>query len=139
MTLGQMVKKARNNKGYTVRQLAEMCGVSPSYITKIEKDERKEPSYKVLIKLSNVLNLGVENSENEELGIDLYTLFNNEDHVMVGLKLEEKEEERRKKVVEEMAEKMKELEELLIYLKINKCYNIDYSVKISKLVRDIIK
>ena len=58
--LGKIIKKYRKEKGYTQFQMAEKIGVSEFYISALETGTRK-PGRETLIKLSNEMNLPIEN------------------------------------------------------------------------------
>lgn len=53
-TVGEIIKQARERLGWTQAQLADKIGVTPSFVTKVEKNEAV-PSYDRLIALSNIL------------------------------------------------------------------------------------
>src|ERR1039458_2505419 len=59
-TLGATILQARSRLGWTQSQLAEKVGVTPSFITKLEKDEAL-PSYDRTVALANVLVLDAKN------------------------------------------------------------------------------
>jgi transcriptional regulator with XRE-family HTH domain len=59
MTLGETIRKAREQSDWTQARLAEAVGVTPSYITKLEKGEAL-PSYDRLLALARVLLLPSE-------------------------------------------------------------------------------
>ena len=60
--LGSVLKAARNEKGLTREQLAEIINITPRYLMSIE-NENKKPSYDVLFRLVR------------ELGISTDTIF----------------------------------------------------------------
>lgn len=53
--LGMKVRQARQSRGLTLSQFAELCNLSPSYITEIEKG-RKYPKPDKIIRMAEVLN-----------------------------------------------------------------------------------
>ena len=55
--IGKRIKEIRRQKSLTQEKLAEICGLSPSYISYIESAKKKKPSLESLVKLAN--NLGV--------------------------------------------------------------------------------
>lgn len=55
-TVGERVKKARKNKGYTQEELAEKIGLSTGYIGFIEQGQRL-PSIKTADKLARILGI----------------------------------------------------------------------------------
>lgn len=52
--IGKMVAETRNSKGYTIRGLAELCGISYQNITKIENG-KYNVSIDILSKVANAL------------------------------------------------------------------------------------
>jgi len=46
---------ARERGGYSVRKMAAMLDIQPSYISKIEREEVKPPSEETIIRLAQVL------------------------------------------------------------------------------------
>lgn len=52
---GSFVKHLREIKGYSLKDLQTKTGISASYINRIEKTERKAPSYKIIEKLATAL------------------------------------------------------------------------------------
>lgn len=53
------IRKYRIERGYTLEKLAEMVGVSIGYICHLEKGSRKNPSYEVMKKISEVFNKSI--------------------------------------------------------------------------------
>lgn len=70
---GSLIKHKREEKGYSLNKLQELTGISPSYINRIEKGERKAPSLKIIEKLADALDadlselLSVANRENGDV------------------------------------------------------------------------
>lgn len=54
ITFGSSIREGRDRLGWTQAQLAEKIGVTPSFITKLERDEAL-PSYDRILALANVL------------------------------------------------------------------------------------
>ena len=54
MTVGEEIKRLRNEKGFSTTKLAEMSGVSKGYISQFENDKFK-PSPEILLKLASSL------------------------------------------------------------------------------------
>jgi transcriptional regulator with XRE-family HTH domain len=52
----QTLKEARCRKGYSIRELAAICGVSAAHISLIESGKRK-PSAKMIALLGGALNM----------------------------------------------------------------------------------
>jgi len=69
---GSLIKHLRESKGYSLKDLEQATGISSSYINRIEKGERKAPSYRIIEKLAEALNqdiaelLNVANSDEQE-------------------------------------------------------------------------
>lgn len=57
--LGARVRQERTRKGLTQEQLAEMCGISSSYIGIIERGDKKL-SVETLVKIASVLNISTD-------------------------------------------------------------------------------
>jgi transcriptional regulator with XRE-family HTH domain len=57
--LGSILKTARNAKGLTREQLAEIINITPRYLMSIE-NENKKPSYDVLFRLVRELNISAD-------------------------------------------------------------------------------
>ncbi len=53
---GKVVRKVREEKGYSLAELAERAGISVSYLSEIERGSKK-PSLKTMNKLSSSLNM----------------------------------------------------------------------------------
>lgn len=54
-SFGSLVKHLRQKAGYTLQEVQDISGISASYIHRIEKGERKAPSFKIIEKLADVL------------------------------------------------------------------------------------
>lgn len=55
MNLGEYLIRARNERGYSQRDLAEKSGVSPAEISRVESGKRQKPSPVVLRALADTL------------------------------------------------------------------------------------
>lgn len=57
MSLAERLKKARNEAGFTLEQLATEAGISKTYLWELEHDENSEkrPSADVLLRIANAL------------------------------------------------------------------------------------
>ncbi|WP_096438419.1 helix-turn-helix domain-containing protein [Alteribacter populi] len=58
--VGKRIKKYRLRKGYSISRLADESGIAKSYISFLERDQRKNPSVETLKKLSVVLKIPLE-------------------------------------------------------------------------------
>lgn len=65
MGIGNQIKKLRESKGLTQKQLAYKIGVSAVTITRYENNDR-EPNIKILNKLSTVFNISIDSLINED-------------------------------------------------------------------------
>lgn len=85
---GKTLKKLRKQRGYTLEQLSELTGISPSYLNRLEKGTRRSPGYIVIIKLANSLNVNpqllagsnLKTSQNEAIGISELLFANQIEH-----------------------------------------------------------
>ena len=59
MSFGQLLKKARKDKGYTMRKLAEKCGFSQNTVYYYESD-RIEPTFFKLTCICDVLGISLD-------------------------------------------------------------------------------
>lgn len=72
--VGERLKELRLEKGYSISELAELAGVSKSYLSYIERDVQKNPSLQFLKKIASTLETEVEDllgpSSSEDLSND---------------------------------------------------------------------
>ena len=59
LTIGDRIKEARKNQGFTQEKLAEILGVSVEFVGQIERGQ-KLPGMQVFIKLIEVLNVSAD-------------------------------------------------------------------------------
>ena len=57
---GQLLRNTRENRGITLRQLAKLLGVSPTYISDVELGYRKPPNTDRLERIATILDCDVE-------------------------------------------------------------------------------
>ncbi|WCK56922.1 helix-turn-helix transcriptional regulator (plasmid) [Aneurinibacillus sp. Ricciae_BoGa-3] len=57
---GSYIKQVRKGKGLSLQTVADLTGISPSYINRIEKSERKAPSYRIIEKLAKAFEVPIE-------------------------------------------------------------------------------
>lgn len=74
------LKRLRKARGLTLQRLGDMTGVSPSYISRLERNEKQCPSFPILVELAralkvDVLTLAEGLVEQEGEVIDLYSLM----------------------------------------------------------------
>ncbi|SET08530.1 Transcriptional regulator, contains XRE-family HTH domain [Oceanobacillus limi] len=58
--IGERIKKKRLDRGYSLTILAEMSGVSKSYLSYLERDLRTNPSLQVLTSIAKALDCSLE-------------------------------------------------------------------------------
>lgn len=58
--VGERLRELRQEKGYSISELAELAGVSKSYLSYIERDVQKNPSLQFLRKIASSLETDVE-------------------------------------------------------------------------------
>ena len=58
--VGERLRELRQEKGYSISELAELAGVSKSYLSYIERDVQKNPSLQFLRKIASTLEIDVE-------------------------------------------------------------------------------
>jgi XRE family transcriptional regulator of biofilm formation len=58
--IGERLRELRQEKGYSISELAELAGVSKSYLSYIERDVQKNPSLQFLRKIASTLETDVE-------------------------------------------------------------------------------
>ncbi|GAB4020620.1 helix-turn-helix transcriptional regulator [Spirosoma migulaei] len=64
--IGDAIKRYRTNMGMPQKELAELCGITPTYLSQIEKGKKK-PSYSLLEKICKHLKI-----EQRDLYKDLF-------------------------------------------------------------------
>ncbi|MCD7033167.1 helix-turn-helix domain-containing protein [Metabacillus sp. GX 13764] len=57
--IGERIRQLRRMKGYSLSELAELAGVSKSYLSYIERDIQKNPSLQFLTKIAETLDTDV--------------------------------------------------------------------------------
>ncbi|CUU47300.1 helix-turn-helix domain-containing protein [Clostridium beijerinckii] len=67
---GENIKKIRESKNIGVNELSRLSGVNASYISALERDEKKNPSVMILNKLANALGIAVDDIMKSESNID---------------------------------------------------------------------
>ncbi|MFH0703205.1 MAG: helix-turn-helix transcriptional regulator [bacterium] len=75
---GEYIKKLRENRGLSLREVEKKVGVSYAYISQVEKGERNIPSLKILEKLAEAYGVSIsslnkvagESFEEKEIEVD---------------------------------------------------------------------
>lgn len=57
MTLGEMIRRARTRRGWSLRHLADRSGLSPTFVSLVETNKQKTVGALTLDLLANVLDL----------------------------------------------------------------------------------
>ncbi len=60
MRLGELLKLAREIKGWTIRDLERETGISNALISQVETGRIKEPSFTNVVRMSEALGLKIE-------------------------------------------------------------------------------
>ncbi|WP_312469024.1 helix-turn-helix transcriptional regulator [Neobacillus sp.] len=58
--IGTRIKEVREQKGYTLTELADLANVSKSYLSNIERSLNKNPSIHFLMKIAKPLHVSIE-------------------------------------------------------------------------------
>ena len=56
--IGGRIRQARKEKGYSQERLAELCGISDTYLGRLERGE-KQPSLDTLVRLTECLGVSL--------------------------------------------------------------------------------
>lgn len=77
---GEKLKRLRKARGMSLQQVSVESGVSPSYISRLERNEKQSPSFPILVELAralkvDVLTLAEGLVEQEDEVVDLYSLM----------------------------------------------------------------
>lgn len=103
------LKRLRKGRGLTLQRLGDMTGVSPSYISRLERNEKQSPSFPILVELARALKVdvltlaeGLVDQEGEV--IDLYSLMFKSRVRAAGKILTEEEKEQVIHLIERIVE-----------------------------------
>lgn len=114
---GDLVKEKREERGYSYAQLGELSGLSASYISRLEKGERRAPSYSVIQKLSEAL----EMNKNE-----LESVFG-QDNIVSD------------KTDSLVQKKLAILNDYILICRTKKAFTIDDNLEVLSIIKDIIE
>lgn len=67
--IGERIKQLRKMKGYSISELADLAGVSKSYLSYIERDLQNNPSLQVLAKIAAPLETSIEYLLGDDLSV----------------------------------------------------------------------
>ncbi|WP_315117909.1 helix-turn-helix transcriptional regulator [uncultured Clostridium sp.] len=65
--LGENIKEVRISRGLSINALAKACGMSPGYLSDLEKGKKDNPSMDMLEKIANELNVTVQQLFKEDI------------------------------------------------------------------------
>ncbi|SDN42275.1 helix-turn-helix domain-containing protein [Alkalicoccus daliensis] len=60
MSIGDLIRYERKRKGWTLSQLSRRTGVSKSYLSYLERNQKKNPSITIVKRLFIVLDIPLE-------------------------------------------------------------------------------
>jgi transcriptional regulator with XRE-family HTH domain len=66
MSIGDMIRYERKKKGWTLSQLSRRTGVSKSYLSYLERNQKKNPSITIVKRLFTVLDIPLDKVMDEE-------------------------------------------------------------------------
>lgn len=69
MTLGRNIHKLRTNKNLTQEQLAELCGLTVNFISRIERDKTTRISVFTVQKIAKALNTSIDDLLSADINI----------------------------------------------------------------------
>lgn len=87
--IGENMKKIRKSNGYTQDMLSEKLECSTRYISDVEQNKSR-PSYEILVKFSNVFNIGLNDIFKDYLDISKDRIINYELNGYENLKTKDK-------------------------------------------------
>ena len=70
----KIMKEKRKERGMTLEELAAMTNVSAAYLSRIERGERKAPSYNIMEKIFTALGIPLDKEENRGFEADFFKL-----------------------------------------------------------------
>jgi transcriptional regulator with XRE-family HTH domain len=127
MTIGQKIKTIRQNNELSQSRIEELTGIKREYLSKIENDELKNPTYNTLKKICKGLGVSLADLENFSAGSSPLTVINRE---RKRLKNENKKFEKDIKIAEGvLKQNIKDLESLVN----QRLLNLDKLTKLDKI------
>ncbi|QQY79725.1 helix-turn-helix protein [Keratinibaculum paraultunense] len=72
--IGKIIRNKRIERGIKIKELAEMTNLSAAYLSRIERGERKAPSYNVMEKIFTALGIPLDKEENRGFEADFFKL-----------------------------------------------------------------
>ena len=71
MKFGAFVRQEREEREIGLREMAKMIGVSPTYLSKVERDEFPPPAEDKVRKIAEIFNIDVDELQTNESAIKL--------------------------------------------------------------------
>lgn len=71
---GALIKLNRVNQNLSISELSKISGVSGSYLSRLETSEKRTPSYKIMLRICNALNIRID---------ELLDITNEEDEINI--------------------------------------------------------
>lgn len=59
-TLGQRLRSLRHEQGRSLTDVAQRAGISKAYLSQLEREDKKQPGYDVVVRLATALGVSVE-------------------------------------------------------------------------------
>jgi transcriptional regulator with XRE-family HTH domain len=87
MSFGYALRKFRDGRGLSLRELATLCGIDHAYIHRLEKDEKTSPSDDVIEALARNLKLNARRAR-----MLRFLVGKNADESLIDLFLEEEDQ-----------------------------------------------
>jgi transcriptional regulator with XRE-family HTH domain len=109
---GIMLKHYRKIKNLSLKELENLCGVSASYINRLERGERRSPTISVILRLAGVLDISssvllaainIKEPQASEK-ISLYELLIKHEYLLNGEELSRNAKESLLKIVEHISQ-----------------------------------
>jgi len=104
----EKLKRLRKARGMTLQQLSDATGISPSYISRMERGEKQCPSFPILTALASALNVDVltlaEGLVDKDEVVDLDAIMFRSQLRVVGKILTEEETARVLRMIERIVE-----------------------------------
>lgn len=104
----EKLKRLRKARGMTLQQLSDATGISPSYISRMERGEKQCPSFPILTSLASALNVDVltlaEGLVDKDEVVDLEAIMFRSHLRVAGKILTEEETARVLRIIERIVE-----------------------------------
>ena len=74
--IGEEIKKARKQKKWTQKKLAEELGISVSYVQQLENGIKSNPSFSIITDMCKKLDIDIERYFEDRMGEFIYINLN---------------------------------------------------------------